>query len=94
MFPRGSPKQNRNSMKSSPLNALSNAMNDNSNNDNSGDDKDSKGASTALSSFKLLLLTMMVLQNSSTVLVGRYTRAGVPEADLYDVNHLITIIYF
>jgi UDP-sugar transporter A1/2/3 len=79
------------------MNALSNAMamnnnsNNDSNNDNS-DDKDSKGASTALSSFKLMLLTMMVLQNSSTVLVGRYTRAGVPEAELYDVNHLITII--
>jgi UDP-sugar transporter A1/2/3 len=82
------------------MNALSNAMNNSNNNndnainnDNSGDDKDSKGAfSTALSSFKLLLLAMMVLQNSSTVLVGRYTRAGVPEAELYDVNHLITII--
>jgi solute carrier family 35 (UDP-sugar transporter), member A1/2/3 len=33
-----------------------------------------------------------VLQNSSTVLVGRYTRAGVPKADQYDVNHLIVVI--
>jgi UDP-sugar transporter A1/2/3 len=42
-------------------------------------------------SFKLLLLTMMVLQNTSVVLVGRYTRVGVPEDQLYDVNHLILI---
>jgi UDP-sugar transporter A1/2/3 len=75
-------------MKSSSVNAMSNAMNSNDNSDS----RDIKGASTALSSFKLLLLAMMVLQNSSTVLVGRYTRAGVPDADLYDVNHLITII--
>ena len=34
----------------------------------------------------------MVLQNSFTVLVGRYTRAGVPESQLYDVNHLVLII--
>ena len=34
----------------------------------------------------------MVLQNSSTVLVGRYTRAGIPEQDLYNVNHLVLVI--
>jgi solute carrier family 35 (UDP-sugar transporter), member A1/2/3 len=45
-----------------------------------------------MASFKLMLLVMMVLQNSSTVLVGRYTRAGVPESQLYDVNHLILVI--
>jgi solute carrier family 35 (UDP-sugar transporter), member A1/2/3 len=45
-------------------------------------------------SFKLLLLVMMVLQNSSTVLVGRFTRAGVPKAELYDVNHLIFMCEF
>jgi UDP-sugar transporter A1/2/3 len=45
-----------------------------------------------LSSFKMILLTMMVLQNSSTVLVGRYTRAGIPKEDQYQVNHLILII--
>lgn len=44
------------------------------------------------STFKLLLLIMMVLQNSSTVLVGRYTRAGVPKAEQYNVNHLIVVI--
>lgn len=72
-----------------PANALSNSA-------SSTDIDDSKNAklngSTALSSFKLALLAMMVLQNSSTVLVGRYTRAGIPKADLYDVNHLITVI--
>lgn len=39
--------------------------------------------------FKALLLVMMVVQNSSTVLVGRYTRASVAKEDLYSVNHLI-----
>jgi len=50
------------------------------------------GNAGGMSSFKLLLLVMMVLQNSSTVLVGRYTRAGVPESQLYDVNHLVLVI--
>jgi UDP-sugar transporter A1/2/3 len=43
------------------------------------------------SSFKILLLVLMVLQNSATVLVGRYTRASVAKDDLYSVNHLIVI---
>ena len=47
------------------------------------------GAAGMMGNFKLLLLAMMVVQNSSTVLVGRYTRAGVPKEDLYQVNHLI-----
>ena len=38
-----------------------------------------------------MLLVGMVLQNSATVLVGRYTRAGVPEEDRYIVNHLIVV---
>lgn len=41
--------------------------------------------------FKLILLTGMVLQNSATVLVGRYTRSSVPADQLYVVNHLILI---
>jgi UDP-galactose transporter len=42
--------------------------------------------------FKLILLTGMVLQNSATVLVGRYTRRpDIPSADLYVVNHLILV---
>jgi UDP-sugar transporter A1/2/3 len=41
--------------------------------------------------FKLILLTGMVLQNSATVLVGRYTRSSVPSEELYSVNHLIMI---
>lgn len=41
--------------------------------------------------FKLMLLTGMVLQNSATVLVGRYTRSSVPVEELYVVNHLIMI---
>jgi solute carrier family 35 (UDP-sugar transporter), member A1/2/3 len=43
------------------------------------------------SSFKLMLLVGMVLQNSATVLVGRYSRSSVPSDDLYVVNHLIVI---
>lgn len=42
-------------------------------------------------SFKVILLTGMVLQNSATVLVGRYTRSSVPSDELYVVNHLIVI---
>lgn len=43
------------------------------------------------SSFRFLLLAAMVLQNSSTVLVGRHSRASVPESELYVVNHLILV---
>lgn len=41
--------------------------------------------------FKLILLVGMVLQNSATVLVGRYTRASAKTEDLYVVNHLILV---
>ena len=55
--------------------------------------KESKGGSNEdflnSSTFKLILLAGMVLQNSATVLVGRYTRSSVPKDDLYVVNHLI-----
>lgn len=58
-----------------------------------GNNPSSSGNSNnSMGSFKLVLLVLMVLQNSSTVLVGRYTRAGVPKDDLYDVNHLILVI--
>jgi len=42
--------------------------------------------------FKVLLLGMMVLQNSATVLVGRYTQASIPKEDQYDTSHLIIVI--
>jgi UDP-sugar transporter A1/2/3 len=45
-----------------------------------------------LQTFKFVLLAMMVVQNSSTVLVGRYTRSSVPTDQLYAVNHLLLII--
>lgn len=41
--------------------------------------------------FKLMLLVGMVLQNSATVLVGRYTRSSPAVEDLYVVNHLILV---
>ena len=48
-----------------------------------------KGNAATSQRFKALLLFMMVVQNSSTVLVGRHTRSSVDKADLYSVNHLI-----
>jgi len=50
-----------------------------------------KGNSNAAASqqFKALLLFLMVVQNSSTVLVGRHTRSSGAKEDLYSVNHLI-----
>ena len=44
-----------------------------------------------MAAFKLLLLTLMVVQNSSTVLVGRYTRSTGAKEDLFVVNHLVLI---
>lgn len=43
------------------------------------------------SAFKMLLLVLMVLQNSSAVLVGRHTRT-VPKEELYSVNHLVFMV--
>ena len=45
----------------------------------------------ATPTFKLILLAGMVLQNSATVLVGRYSRSSVPKDELYKVNNLIII---
>ena len=47
------------------------------------------GDSTSGAAFRLVLLVLMVLQNTATVLVGRYTRASVSKEDSYVVNHLI-----
>ena len=52
---------------------------------------DDSKSNTNAANFKLFLLTAMVVQNSSTVLVGRYTRSAVQKEDLYSVNHLICI---
>lgn len=41
--------------------------------------------------FKLFLLFMMTAQNSSVVLITRYTRAGVTAADSYVINDLVMI---
>jgi UDP-sugar transporter A1/2/3 len=38
-----------------------------------------------------MLLCGMVFQNSAVVLIGRYTRSGVPAEELYVVNHLILV---
>jgi len=50
-----------------------------------------KETTGAISSFKLLLLILMVLQNSSAVLLGRYARTSVPKDELFNVNHLVVI---
>ena len=47
--------------------------------------------STASSSFRLFLLFMMTAQNSSVVLVTRYTRANFAPEDLYVINDLVMI---
>ena len=41
--------------------------------------------------FRLFLLFMMTAQNSSVVLVTRYTRAGIAPEDLYVINDLVMI---
>lgn len=46
------------------------------------------------SQFRLLLLALMVIQNSSVVLIGRYSRASQSEEDLYVVNHLLIVTEF
>ena len=48
-------------------------------------------AETVSQSFRMMLLTAMVIQNSTTVLVGRHTRSSLPEEELYNVNHLIMV---
>mmetsp|Transcript_32873 Transcript_32873/g.78518 ORF Transcript_32873/g.78518 Transcript_32873/m.78518 type:complete len:399 (+) Transcript_32873:353-1549(+) len=41
--------------------------------------------------FRLFLLFMMTAQNSSVVLVSRYTRAGVADEDLFVINDLVMV---
>ena len=41
--------------------------------------------------FRLLLLGLMVLQNTSVVLVGRHARSSQAKEDLFVVNHLIIV---
>lgn len=47
------------------------------------------GDATSSQAFRLILLVLMVLQNTATVLVGRYSRASASKEDSYVVNHLI-----
>jgi len=41
--------------------------------------------------FRLFLLFMMTAQNSSVILVSRYTRAGVAPEDLYVINDMVMV---
>lgn len=63
----------------------------NNNKDNNNMLPSLKNTNNNASYFKLFLLVLMVLQNSSTVLVGRYSRSSVPKQELYVVNHLILV---
>lgn len=44
--------------------------------------------------FKTLLLSIMVIQNSSTVLVGKFTRSSVPTGQRYEVAHMMIVTEF
>lgn len=46
---------------------------------------------TTSNRFKLFLLVLMVIQNSSVVLIGRYTRSSGATDDLYIVSHFIIV---
>lgn len=46
---------------------------------------------TNSNSFRLMLLGLMVLQNSSVVLIGRFSRDSKSAEDLYVVNHLLLV---
>jgi len=41
---------------------------------------------------KFWLLVLLVVQGSSAILAGRYTRSSVPEDELYEISHLVFII--
>lgn len=41
--------------------------------------------------FRLFLLFLMTAQNSSVVLLSRYTRAGVSKEDLYVINDMVMV---
>lgn len=46
---------------------------------------------TSGQTFRLVLLILMVIQNTSAVLITQYTRAGVSKEMCYVVNHFIVI---
>jgi UDP-sugar transporter A1/2/3 len=47
--------------------------------------------STKVGATQLVLLCVLVLQNTLTALIGRYTRSSVPQEDLYEISHFIFI---
>ena len=61
--------------------------------DRTKDGNDSAGGSSNKKdqAFRLFLLFMMTAQNSSVVLVSRYTRAAVSKEDLYVINDLVMV---
>lgn len=46
---------------------------------------------TSGQTFRLVLLILMVIQNTSAVLLTQYTRASVSKEECYVVNHVIVI---
>ena len=45
----------------------------------------------SVASFRLMLLAAMVIQNSSVVLVGRYTRSSTAANNMFIVSHFILV---
>jgi UDP-sugar transporter A1/2/3 len=52
---------------------------------------DSAGVTKNDQAFRLFLLFMMTAQNTSVVLVSRYTRVGMKDEDLYNINDIVMI---
>lgn len=74
-----------------PLNEM-----DSSHRDESSEPATATAASSAASAkkeqlFRLFLLFLMTAQNSSVVLLSRYTRAGVKKEDLYVINDMVMV---
>ncbi len=74
-----------------PLNEV-----DSSHRDESSETATATSAASAASAkkeqlFRLFLLFLMTAQNSSVVLLSRYTRAGVKKEDLYVINDMVMV---
>lgn len=52
----------------------------------------STGTGMSPATLKLRLLGLLVIQGSSGILTGRYTRASVSEDELYEISHLVFVI--
>ena len=53
--------------------------------------QDAIGAKSVFSPFQLTLLSLMVVQNSSVVLLGRYSQAGVDPSEKFSTKSLVAL---